>query len=344
MTGFFARPQMLLWLLLSGTLFADPLQRDELRFEPNQGQFGERACFAAQTDRGVVLFMETGFEIEGGAHVTFPGASKNPVITAEDPTATRLNYFIGRDSRNWRTNVNTHRRLRYRGLWPGIDLVFHASNQNLEYDFVVQPGADPSVIRLGFDNHPALTPQGDLIAGFARHLKPGAYQERNGVRQNVAASFRLSGKEIGFQLGVYDRNTPIIIDPVLVYSTFLAIVGDLYSDGVAPVARSVAVDAQGSAYITGYSPSPNFPTTPGVVQPQFGTGSYNQSYVSKLDASGTKLLFSTFIGGDGFDQGAAIAIDAAGNVYAAGTTDSKSFPVMAGLIAHKQARNLKAIW
>lgn len=330
MPAFGVRPLLLVWLLLSGTLFAEPLKRTELRFEPNQGQFGEHVRFVARSDRGAILFTESGIETSGGSRVRFPGALTNPVITAEELTTTRLNYFMGGDPRNWRTNVKTYRKLRYHRLWPGIDLVFHATGENLEYDFVVRPGADPSVIRLGIDGQPAITPQGDLIAGLARHLKPSAYQETNGVRREVGSSFCLLGGEIGFQLGSFDRSAPLIIDPVLVYSTFLTIVGDLYSSGVAPVARSVAVDAQGSAYITGYSPSPTFPTTAGVVQPQFGMGSYNQSYISKLDASGTKLLFSTFIGGDGFDQGAAIAIDAAGNVYAAGTTNSKSFPVTPG--------------
>jgi hypothetical protein len=328
--GLSVSPRLLLCGIFTAALFGDSLKLNELRFEPNLGQFRGHARFAARTARGAVLFTEDGFEIDSGVRVVFRGASRHPVITAEEPAATRLNYFIGKDARKWRANVGAFDRLRYHGLWPGIDVVFHGSERNLEYDFVVQPGADPWLARIGFRGvHPALTSEGDAIAGSSRHLKPRAYQESNGVRREVAASFELRDDEVAFRLGDYDRNAPLVIDPVLVYSTYLG--GETLASygGPDPVATSVVADAQGASYMTGYTFSQNFPTTPGVVRPQFGTGSYH-SYVSKLDPTGSKLLFSTYLGGDQFDEGTAIAVDPAGNVYVTGTTNGSNFPTTPG--------------
>lgn len=253
------------------------------------------------------------------------GANPAPTVEGLDELMSRSNYFGGPDATQWRTNIPNYARVRYAQVYPGIDMVYHGSGRQLEYDFVVAPGADPSVVRLaltgiqGFD----ISAMGDLVLhttqGDIVQSKPIAYQERNGTRQEVSASYITNGASgIAFQLGDYDRSRPLIIDPVLVYSTYLG--GSGFDQGYA-----IAVDALGSVYVTGKTAAADFPTTSGAFQTTFGGG--DALFIAKLNPAGTALVYSTFINGA---SGNGIAVDPAGNAYVTGEASTLNFPTTPG--------------
>jgi uncharacterized repeat protein (TIGR01451 family) len=240
----------------------------------------------------------------------------------------KVNHLNGGDPQKWRTNIHTFRRVSYSGIYPGIDLVYYGNQKELEYDFQITPGANPSRIRWQFDRATELSIEGDgsLIvkagAEKLKLLKPDAYQETtDGTREKIESRYQIIGRSgIQFLLGAYDHRRPLVIDPVLAYSTFLGGTDD-------DEAYGIAVDSTGNAYITGETFSVNFPVT------TFQT-SHNQNYdafVTKINPAGTAIVYSTFVGGSGFESGNAIAIDAAGNAYVTGQTTSTDFPLVAPL-------------
>ncbi len=281
------------------------------------------------------------------------GANSAPQIAGMEEFPGKANYFRGSDPARWRTNVPTYGKVRYREVYPGIDLVFYGNQRQLEHDFIVAPGADPQAIRLTLDgaDSVAIDPQGDLVllAGDQelRLRKPYIYQEVNGCRHEIPGGYTLIPQSlsaapgtaqagalpnphsafripqsplVGFHLAAYDPTLPLVIDPVLSYATYLG--------GSMDMAYGIAVDAGGSAYITGWTFSPNFPTTAGVVDTTFGWGT--DVFVAKLNPTGTALVYSTFLGGGNDDNGFAIAVDPAGNAYVAGATQSADFPTTVG--------------
>jgi CRISPR/Cas system CMR-associated protein Cmr3 (group 5 of RAMP superfamily) len=251
------------------------------------------------------------------------------------------NYFIGSDPAKWRTQVATYGKIQYAAVYPGVDLVYYGRQRQLEYDFVVAPGADPQPIRLRFAgaNKVAITRDGNLAIsasqGTISFEKPVVYQETAGGRRMVDGAFALMADgSVGFSLGRYDRTKPLVIDPTLTYSTYLG--GTEYDSIVA-----IAADAAGNTYVTGLTTSEDFPLTPGaydsVNQATLNTGQ-TTAFISKMNPSGTALLYSTYLGGASFsgtymnqgDYGHRIAVDAAGNAYITGWTFSTDFPVTAG--------------
>ncbi|MFB3132946.1 MAG: SBBP repeat-containing protein, partial [Rhodothermales bacterium] len=245
------------------------------------------------------------------------------------------NYFIGRDRSKWRTGVPHYARIRYEGVYPGIDLVFYGTNQRqLEYDFTVQPGADPARIRLAIEGAKRLeiARSGDLIAhlasGEVRFKKPVIYQEANGKRRSIKGKYTLAeGNRIGFEVGPYDASHPLIIDPMLTYSTYLGGTGSERGD-------AITVDSAGNAYVVGATDSIDFPTTEGAFDEYCGTdGGCNpepylnsDAFVTKLSADGSALVYSTYLGGADGDGAAGIAVDGLGNAYVTGSTASADFP------------------
>ena len=213
----------------------------------------------------------------------------------------------------------------YREVYPGVNMVFHGAQRQLEFDFVVSPGADPKTIGLGFKGAQKLATDasGNLVlassAGDVVLHKPVAYQERDGKRETVAAAFQVkSGNEVGLNLGAYDRGQELVIDPSLSYSTYLG--GTAEDD-----AYAIAIDGSGNAYVTGQTKSTDFPTVTGAYHAT-NAGSFD-IFVSKIAANGSSLVYSTYIGGSGDDSGNAIAVDGSGNAYVAGgTTSSTDFP------------------
>src|SRR5262249_27876705 len=258
----------------------------------------------------------------------------NPAAVAQG--ADRLpgiaNYFLGNDPAQWRTGIPTYARVHYAEVYPGISLLYYGNPRQLEYDFQVSPGADPSQIRLQFAGADSLTldERGDLVVQAQGQIllqhKPVVYQDVAGERHAVAGTFLLEGNPVGFALGGYDRSKGLIIYPVLTYSTYLGGSGGVQGDG----GSGIPVDAGGHAYITAHTTSSNFPTA-NPLQPALGSPNGN-AFVAKISADGSALVYSTYLGGSSGngiidvnlygDSGNDIAVDAAGNAYVTGYTTS----------------------
>jgi hypothetical protein len=257
----------------------------------------------------------------------------NARVAGSDRLPGVSNYLVGNDSAAWRTSIPQFAKVRYEEVYPGIDLVYYGSGGRLEWDFVVAPGADPSVVQFTVEGGAVeLDDRGDLALRAAgatlRIHKPVAYQERSGTREEIPARYTLDpGGEVGFEVGPFDRSRSLIIDPVISYGSFLGGNQD-------EQARAVAIDSSGNAYITGSTHSTNFPTTAGALQTGKKAGS--DVFVTKLNPTGSAIVYSTYLGGstgrDGFnlDAGYGIAVDPSGNVYVTGYTDAVDFPTTAG--------------
>jgi hypothetical protein len=258
------------------------------------------------------------------------GANPSAPAVGLDPVPTISNYFIGNNPSLWHTNIPNYGRVEYQDVYPGVNLVYYGNQQQLEYDFVVAPGADPGIISLAFQGIDSLSldSQGNLLlqsgGGFVMEKAPVFYQERNGAHQPLSGQFVIEANDrVGFVVHGYDKNVPLVIDPVLSYSTYLG--GSIVDEGLA-----IAVDGSGNAYVTGSTNSTNFPTA----NPLQGTNlasPQTEVFVSKLNASGSGLVYSTYLGGTGGvagDQGQGIAVDGSGNVYLTGFTFSSNFPTL----------------
>jgi len=326
-----------------------------LSFEANVGQIDPHVDFISRGS-GYTLFLRSSeavlalraassspttgdrrvdHESKAGAmlRMKFVGSEAKPQVAGQEQLPGKVNYFIGKDPRRWRAGIATYAKVAYQNLYPGVDLIYYGNQRQLEYDFLVHPGTDPNIIALSFEGTDQLKvdAQGELVlhagGGEIRQRKPLIYQEVDGVRHEVAGSYKLKDRNtVGFQLADYDASRPLIIDPVLVYSTFLG--GTDFDEGV-----DITVDASGNAYVTGVTtqltPPPNFPTTPGAFDTTFNGGSFD-AFVTKLNPAGAALVYSTFLGGSGDDFGGGIAVDATGNAYVVGSTSSSDFPTTVG--------------
>ena len=306
-----------------------------LHFEANQGQEHEDVRFLSRGP-GYSLYLTTGEAVlaiaqpsdtgkSAALRMSLVGAARKPVVSGTDELPGKSNYFIGQDPSQWRTNVPTYAKVHYREVYPGIDLVYYGNQRQLEYDFVVAPGADPKKILLAFKGADKIEidTQGDLVLHMGgesiRQKKPVIYQEVDGIRQEIAGSYvRKGANRIGLKVAAYDRSRPLVIDPVLSYSTFLG--GSGLDQG-----HGIAVDAGGNAYVTGSTLSSNFPTSSGASH----TGL--RIFVTKLNPTGSALAYSILLGGSNeSSMSSSIAVDAAGNAYVTGGTSSDDFPTTSG--------------
>lgn len=272
----------------------------------------------------------------------FIGANDDPEVIGDDRLPWNNNYFTGSDPSKWRTDIANNSRVRLKNIYEGIDLVYYGNNNSIKYDFVVQPGADPEQILLAydfgkFDDNELLkinnecelevkTPLGNLI-----ERKPFSYQVINGKKVAVDTYYKIVNKESNnftFSVDTYNPKYPLIIDPELTYSTFLGGSDSEYG-------YSIAVDASGNAYITGNTYSTNFPKTSGAYDETHNGN--NDVFITKLNSSGSDLVYSTFLGGSSYDYGCSIAIDASGNAYVTGYTNSSNFPKTTG--AYDESHN-----
>jgi hypothetical protein len=252
------------------------------------------------------------------------GAAQNPAILGEGPLPGRVNYFIGRDPAKWHTNIPTYTSVRYRNVYPGIDLVYYGSHQQLEYDLAVAPGADPSRIQFEITgaSHTELDAEGNLVlqtsSGELHFQSPVIYQEASGVRVPVSGSYVMNDStHIAFHVAQYDASKPLVFDPVLVYSTYLGGSGDDQPSGI-------AVDSTGSVYLAGSTDSTDFPlATLGSL-----SSTSTHVFVAKLDPTGSNLEYADYIGGNSEDEGYALALDSANEVYVTGSTASSDFPLL----------------
>ena len=391
-----------------------------VRFEANQGQAATSVKFLARGS-GYTLTLApnemvwhwrqparaTSSETPHTAALRMKllGGLPAPQLVGLEQLETRSNYLLGNDPRGWRTDVANYGRVKYEAVYPGIDLVFYGAERQLEYDFVVAPGADARRIKLAFTGAQRLrlARNGDLIlqlaGGELRQRKPVAFQLVNGKRKQIAARYVVRQRAVVFQLGRYDLRQPLWIDPVLSYSTFFggnesdeglsiavdsagnayiagttvstdlmgaaqsqiqstrngnstdAFVAKLNADGSAILyatylggesndfAYGVAVDGNGNAVVTGLTSSSAFPIRNALQNMRKGI---NDAFVAKLNAHGTALLYSTYLGGTGSDSGYGIATDAAGNTYIAGQTTSSDYPVMNAVQGTRRGSNFFA--
>ena len=252
------------------------------------------------------------------------GAAKNPAVVGEGRLSTRVNYFIGNDRSKWHTNIPTYQQVRYQNVYPGIDLVYYGNHRRLEYDFVLSPHADPSQIDLRIKGAKSihLDPENNLIVetggGELHFHSPVVYQQIQGQRVPVRGSFAVKdSSHITFHLSQYDQNQPLVIDPVLVYGTYLGGSGDDQASGI-------AVDSSGSVYVAGYTDSADFPSATLGSLPSGTT----HIFVAKLNATGSNLVYADYIGGNSQDYGYALALDGSNHVYVTGSTASSDFPTV----------------
>jgi hypothetical protein len=254
-----------------------------------------------------------------GAH---PGAPPRPLKRL----ATHTNYLIGNDSGRWKTNVPNYARIVYEGLYAGVDLIYHGSDGQLEFDFLLQPGADAESIRIAVEG--AKPTLGDGLTLFRNGTKvimkkPHVYQMKAGRKQLVMARYTLDEHgQIGLVVRRYDHTKPLLIDPVLSYSTLAGGSNQEFAGGI-------AVDSSGNTYIAGYTFSKDLPTTAGALDrtcdPSPGCASFGDAFVAKLTSRGTRI-WVTYLGGDLDDRAQGVALDLAGNVYVTGHTESDDFP------------------
>jgi len=328
-----------LFLFLCAPAHADGT-RNALRFEPNRGQFEADVRFVARgrslalflTDSGATLALQRSLEQQRMVvAMKIRGAqSREPRGLAQLPGKT--NYFAGQDSDSWRSNVEAYARVRYEGVLAGVDVEYYGTEgSELEYDFVLAPGAAPNSIVADFDGISKLSIAADGSAQLAlpdgsalSKRPPRAYQFRAGHRASVPVKYELRDGGLGFALGEYDTRLPLVIDPVLSYSTYFG--GSSFDE-----ALGVAADPAGNTYFVGYTASTLFPTS-SPAQPSHGGGAYD-AFIVKLNAAGTNMVYSTYIGGSNADMAYAVATDAQGNAYIAGLTMSTNFPSIAALQA-----------
>jgi uncharacterized protein (TIGR03437 family) len=274
---------------------------------------------APQTTRGEGKPASTGTVLR----MKLLGGNAAARVVGLDELPGKSNYFIGNDAKKWRTNIRNYARVRYHEVYPGIDVVYYGNQGRLEHDFVVAPGADPGTIRLAFEGSDRLEldARGDLAVhadgGQVRFHKPLIYQEVDGLRREVAGNYRFAGSDqIAFGIGPYDSSEPLVIDPVLSYSTYLG-------GSRADAAYGIAVDSLGNAYVTGKTSSTDFPTA----GPLHLAKGLSNAFVAKLNANGSSLAYSTYLGGNDEDEGYSIAVDSFRNAYMTGLTRSRDFPV-----------------
>ena len=331
-----------------------------LQFEANQGQMEKQVRFLSRGSGYTLFLTSTGEAVltlrkpvksdegnERSALITVLGEDKSlpdmhtatvrmrlieanpqPQVTGLEELSGKVHYFMGNDPKKWRADIPTYARVQYRDVYPGIDLVFYGNQRQLEYDFIVAPGADPAAIMLGIEGTEqiVLDAEGHLIletaAGTLQFQKPRIYQERNGVREFIHGDYVLEGAgQVSFQVAAYDPTRTLVIDPVILsYSTYLG--GSAEDHGSA-----IAVDVAGNAYIIGWTFSSDFPTASPF---QAGLGGDRDTFVTKLNATGDGLVYSTYLGGSSYDIGLDIVLDAVGNAYVTGITASANFPTTTG--------------
>jgi Beta-propeller repeat len=309
-----------------------------LRFEANAGQTAPQVEFLSRGSgyslyltqaEAVLALSNRKSKTEAGpqsvVRMKFAGANPEPEIEGVGAFSGKSNYLIGNDPSKWRQNVASYEKVRYRSVYPGIDLIYYGNQRQLEYDFVVGAGADPNAIKLDFDGVKQIRvdDQGDLVLNTGdaevRQNKPVTYQEVDGRRQEIASQYVLDESgEVGFKIGAYDRSRPLVIDPVLRYSTFLGSSAD-------DLPEDIAVDGAGNAYVTGFTKSLDFPTKDPI---QAGLSGVSDAFVIKLNPEGSDLVFSTFLGGSDSESGSGIVVDEGGNVCVIGRTESTDFPTV----------------
>jgi hypothetical protein len=308
-----------------------------LSFVPNEGQTDKAVRYYAQgagygfffTHKGAMLSFAEGKGRGGHAlALDFLGANPDATLEAKKRLSGEVNYLVGNDPAEWRRGLSTHAELLYGRLWPGVDMAVRGEGGNLKYEFRLEPGSSVKDVRLGYRGAEGLSvgSGGELLVqtslGVLKDAAPVSYQRIGGERVPVKSRYTLKGDgSYGFAVGSYDPRYPLIIDPGLDYSTFL---GGAQTE----LGRDIAVDGEGRVCVTGETSSPDYPTTPGAFDRTFN--GVSDAFVTKLNATGSALVYSTYLGGSSADDGNGIAVDTRGRAYVAGRTDSADYPTTPG--------------
>ena len=323
-----------------------------LSFEQNHGQTDARVQFLSR-GQGYTLYLTPGEAVlqlqktpakagksDPSAKLAAPESSTlsmklvdgnlQAAVSGEDLLPGTVNYFIGSDTSKWQTALPTYKRVAYKSVYPGVDLVYYGNQRQLEYDFVVAPGADTAKIALQFSGAtPVIDASGDLVLSVqgedARFHKPLVYQLVGDRKTSVAGSYQIADGKVGFSLGAYDHSKPLVIDPILSYLTYI---GGSSNDLIS----NIAVDSAGSAYIVGTTYSTDFPVKNAyqATDPHTIPSAPGAMFVTKLNSTGTALVYSTYLGSTEYTYGNGIAVDTNGNAYVVGYTTYGTYPVTTG--------------
>ncbi len=319
---------------------AMPLGGVPLYFEANRGQAETSAQFLARGRDSQFLISPAEAQVvlrkEAAGPVTvrmqFMGANPQAHIRGDAALSGRVNYLVGNDPAQWHTGVPTFAKVRVEEIYPGIGLVYYGNQQQLEYDFEVAPGSNPDTIQIHFDGVDKINinEQGELLltlpAGEIRQPKPVIYQMANGTRREISGGYRpVDAHTVSFAVGDYDHSLPLVIDPILSYSTY-------FGGNAGEMALSVKVDTNdGSIYMAGQTFSTqftNWPVPAGAYQTNFNGGTLSgDAFVAKFGNLGTNLIYLTYLGGSADDFAVDLAVDDAGHAYITGYTDSTNFPI-----------------
>jgi hypothetical protein len=303
-----------------------------LLFERNAGQAAAPARYLARSSGVTLYFAPSGVSFGGAARVRFMGANRSPVIEGGEPLPGKTNYLKGSDPRRWLTNVPTYAEVTYSELYTGVRLTYSGAGGHLKGTYTVAPAADPANIRWRYEaiKSASVDKAGNLqitllSSSFLPHPSfltehaPVAWQEIDGKRVDVAVRYVVEAEgTVRFELGRYDPSQALVIDPTITYGSYLGGSGE-------DAARDVAVDAAGNIYVVGHTDSVDFPTQ-GAYQP--GNAGGFDAFITKLDPTGSSLLYSTYIGGDNDDRARGVAVSAGGSVYVSGSTNSLDFPLV----------------
>ncbi len=264
---------------------------------------------------------------QGVLRMKLEGADSESVVTGLDESEGKVNYFLGSKAEQWQTNIPTYAKVQYHNVYPGIDLIYHGSERQIEHDFVIAPGADHRLIQLSFKGADAvrLDAHDNLVFSIQGKRvglsKPRLYQIVDGREKDVPGGYVLHKRHrVSFQVGSYDRTIPLVIDPVLVYSTYVG--GEGMDEG-----NGIAVDRAGNVYVTGSTFSAAFPPALSLTAPpQDSIGGICDAFLFKLSPDGRTLLYRTYLGGSSAERGLGIAVDHTGSAYITGWTASPNFP------------------
>jgi hypothetical protein len=292
-----------------------------LFFFPNTGQADASVRYIVQTPDLSARFGagEAIFQVhQQQTAVRFAGANAAVSIVGREPLAARVNFFLGTAA--WKTDVPTYAKVVYRDLYPGIDLSYGGTGQQVKSEFLAAAGADPGLIRLEYSERVSLDAEGNLRAGdLFREGAPEIFQVIGGKNVKIAGRYRLLDQyTVGFEIGPYNRSLPLVIDPTISYCSYL---GGSSTTAI----TGIALDPGANLYMTGWTDALNFPVD---VPYQAVNAGGVDVFVAKLSAAGTGLLYATYIGGRSDDKGAAIAVDNLGQAYVTGSTTSTNFPLV----------------